>query len=576
MAIPYDIQKVLLNSPDYKHYFALYQGDIISEFINYPEYIVTIISPDYKAAIISLKRDLELTIGDPRFPSIVYLKYNELYTLLDISPVKASGVEYLQIGTTLDLTGKGIVVGIIDTGIDYLSKEFRTPSGDTRIDFIWDQSIPGQNDNFKTNIHIPFGTPYSKEQINKAIKDSDSGLDPYLTVPSKDNIEHGTKMAGIIGGNGSIIGTPSVAPECNFVVVKLLETIYLRTEFKVDSPIFSLPMVFAAIQFLYDYSINNKIPMVIYLPLGTNSGNHKGTGILEEFVDYISVNQGIVVVTGSGNEGASGRHCSGIIENLYATSMIYLSVSPNQKFLEIEIWVETPDIITVDVISPAGESSNFTPVSVNSKTKYNYIFEDTTLELSYFIPQETSGDELILFDFSNLQPGLWKLTLTSRLFLCGKYNAWITYPGELIHDTFFIPSDPFGTITNPGTSNSIITVAAYNQNNNNLLTYSGNALYNDYMDRIDLAAGGVNALTVSPYNKLSIANGTCVSAAIVAGTCTLLLEWCITNLSIRYSYSGIIKFYILLGTIRRPGDIYPNNQWGHGILNIPEIFRNLS
>ena len=576
MAIPYDMQKEFISSPDYKHYLALYQGDIMAEFINYPEYIVTIISPDYRAAIISLKKDLELTVGDPRFPSIVYIKYKELYILLDISPVKASGVEYLQVGTSLELTGKGILVGIIDTGIDYLSKEFMTPSGETRIDFIWDQSIPGQSDNIKTNVPIPFGTPYSKNEINKAIRDSELGLDPYLTVPSKDDIEHGTKMAAIIGGNGSVIGTPGVAPDCTFVIVKLLESIYFKKEFNVDTPIFSLTVIFSAIQFLYDYSINNNVPMVIYIPLGTNAGNHKGTGILEEFIDYISVTQGIVAVTGSGNEGGSGRHASGIIESLSATSLIYLSVSPNQRFLEIEIWVETPDIMTVDVISPAGESSSFTPVSVNSKTNYNYVFEKTALELAYFIPQETSGDELIRLNFNDLQPGLWKLRLTSRLFLSGRYNAWITYPGELIRDTYFVPSDPFGTITNPGTSTSIITVAAYNQNNNNLLNYSGNALYYDFIDRIDLAAGGVNALTVAPYNKLSVASGTSVSAAIVTGACAILLEWCIANLSISYSYSAIIKFYMLLGTVRRPGDVYPNNQWGYGLLNIPEIFRNLS
>jgi subtilisin family serine protease len=576
MAIPSKVQKEIVYNPEYKHYLALYQGDIIADFINYPEYYITIINQDYRVAIITLKNELELTVGDPRFPSIVYLRYRELYTLLEISPVKASGAEYVQSSTPLNLTGNGVTIAIIDTGIDFLCKEFRTLSGETRIDFLWDQTIPSENNiDIKNNIPLPFGTAYSKDDINKAIKESELGLDPYLTVPSKDILEHGTKMATIIGGNGSITGSPGVAPNCNFVIVKLLESVTIEKELNISTPIFTLPALIAAMQLLFDYSIINKIPLIIYLPLGTNSGNHKGNGILEGFIEYLTNISGIIVITGAGNEGARGGHTSGMIENASDTSLIYLSVSPNQNFLEIEIWIEIPDIMTVDVISPAGESTGFTPVSVNEKASYKFIFEKTTIELSYFIPEETSGDELIRINFNNLQPGIWKLRLTPRLHLSGKYNVWITYPGDIIKDTYFSPSDPFGTITNPGTSTSIITVAAYNQNNNNLLDYSGNALFYDFIERIDIAAGGVDALTVAPNNKKAVANGTSVSAAVVTGACALLMEWCIGNLGPTYTYYPIIKFYLLLGTVGRSGDVYPNNQWGYGILNIYEIFKNL-
>ena len=576
MPIPYDLQKEFLNNPEYKHYFALYQGDIMSDFINYPEYIITIVNNEYKAAIISFKANLELTFGDPRFPSLVFIKYRELYTLQQISPIEAAGIESLQLGTVLNLTGKGVIVGIIDTGIDYLCKEFRFPSGETRINFIWDQTILPQSNTIKNNFSIPFGSTYSMDDINKAINDSELGLDPYLTVPSKDDIGHGTKMATIIGGNGSVLGTPGVAPNCSFVIVKLLESLDIKEQFKVDTPIFTLPVIFTALQFLYDYSINNKVPIMIYLPLGTNSGNHKGGALLEQFIDYISITPGIVVITGAGNEGAYGCHASGILRSISDSGLIYLSVSPNQSFLEVEIWIETPDIMTVDVISPAGESSSFTPVSVSSETSYNFIFEKTTIDLVYSIPDGNSGDELIRINFTNLQAGIWKLRLTPRLFLSGRYNVWITFPGELIKDTYFAPSDPFGTITIPGTSASIITVAAYNQNNNNLLLYSGNALYYEYIDRIDLAAGGVNAPTVAPANKITVANGTSVSAAIATGACALIAEWSLLNLSIKFPYSNMIKFYLLLGTVRRSGDVYPNNQWGYGMLNVVNIFKTLS
>ena len=126
-----------------------------------------------------------------------------------------------------------------------------------------------------------------------------------------------------------------------------------------------------------------------------------------------------------------------------------------------------------------------------------------------------------------------------------------------------VSSDPYGTITNPGTSDYIITVAAYNQNNNNIVNYSGMAFLDDYIDRIDVAAGGVNALTVAPNNKTAIVNGTSVSAAVVAGACAMLFQWGIVDGNDPYIYSQTIKAYLARGTIKRSGDIYPNPQWGY-------------
>ena len=101
------------------------------------------------------------------------------------------------------------------------------------------------------------------------------------------------------------------------------------------------------------------------------------------------------------------------------------------------------------------------------------------------------------------------------------------------------------------------------------------AFSDNYIGIIDVAAGGVNARTVAPNNTTAIVNGTSVSAAILAGACAMLFQWGIVEGNYPNIYSQTIKTYIERGTVQRSGDIYPNPQWGYGILNILKMFQNM-
>jgi len=212
---------------------------------------------------------------------------------------------------------------------------------------------------------------------------------------------------------------------------------------------------------------------------------------------------------------------------------------------------------------------------VNIVETYTFVFEKTNIRLNYFLPEGFSGDEYIRIRFYNIQPGIWKLRLTANSVLDGIYNAWIPQKGITVGGTKLIPADPYGTITSPSNSDYIITIAAYNQNNNNVLNYSGMGFLNYYIIGIDVAAGGVNAVAVAPNNKEAIVNGTSISAAIGAGACAMLFEWGIVNGNNPYMYSQTIKAYLARGTIKRSGDTYPNPQWGYGMLNILVMFQNM-
>ncbi|MBU3136344.1 S8 family peptidase [Clostridium gasigenes] len=573
----------IFNNPEYRDYLIKYTGDPTGYSNSVDGVYVTPLDNNY--AILSIRINLQSNIfdysivskykneqGETLMSNILYIKYPEFYKLQDISPIEAAEVRVVQTDTPLNVTGKKVVVGIIDTGIDYLSNEFMTLSGETRINFIWDQTIANENN---LPLEVPYGTEYDSEKINNAIQLFREGKDPYTIVPSVDKIGHGTNMAGIIAATGVNPELKGVAPDCELCIIKLSEAITYKSDLNIEIPIFNITTIVAAIIRLYNYSIKSLKPMVIYLPLGTNSGNHRGNGLINEIIQKVSNSMGIIVVTGSGNEGAEGGHTSGFIPDLGGTETIDLNVSDEQKSLIVEIWADLPNIMTLNIISPSGEDTGIIPVLINSTEKFNFIFEKVSIQVSYLIPEQITGDELILIYFGNLQPGSWKLRLTANAVTDGAFNAWIPVQGISVGDTRFIQADPFGTLTTPGDSPSGMTVAAYNQNNNNTINYSGMAFKNDLNNSIYVAAGAVNAKTIAPGNKIEIVNGTSVSAAVASGVCALIFQWGMTDGNYPSMYAQSLITYMIRGTVKRRGDIYPNYQWGFGILNVFEIFRNM-
>ncbi|WP_160686285.1 S8 family peptidase [Clostridium sp. C2-6-12] len=572
MSKSYRAPRNIFLDTNYYHYIVQYEGNIEEEVSKQPGFFVTIVNDKY--AIISTTSDIEINIEGPKFSTIIYVALPSFYTLQEITPTEASGANFLQLELPLRLTGTGVTVAVIDTGIDYLNDEFIRENGETKIEYIWDQTIASEEETTQ-NQQVPFGILYSKKDIQQAIDTYKAGNNPYDIVKTVDEIGHGTNMAGIIGAIGKKANLKGVVPDCNFVVVKLLETISFKKLYNIEIPTYDIVSIFSALEFLYRYYLENNKPLIIYFPLGSNLGNHRGRGILEQYMDSIARNSGIAIVTGTGNQGASETHTSGAITQVNEERTIQLYISPEQKFTVIEIWVDTPNIMSLTIISPSGESTETIIAEINALKTYSFVFENTSVKINYYIPEESSGDELIRIRFFNLKEGVWRFKLTGRVILDGKFNAWIPQLGLTVGGSKFISSDPYGTIMNPSTSSYLITAAAYNQNNNTILSYSGMTLLDDYIDKIDVAAGGVNALTTAPNNQTAIVNGTSVSAAVLAGACAMLFQWGIVEGNYPNIYSQTLKTYISRGAVQRSGDSYPNPQWGYGMLNILKIFQNM-
>lgn len=556
-----------------RNYLVEYNGDIVEAIKNIPNAYIYIM--DDKRAVVAIEDTFVKSINIINsIPEIIVIDPGYIYTLCDVSPIDASGANLFYDNVYLPLDGSGVIVGIIDTGIDYLNKEFMNDDGTTRILSIWDQTIESNQE----ETGLIQGTIYNQEQINRAINESINGRDPYAVVPSRDEIGHGTNMAGIIAAKGTTPVFRGVAPECNLAVVKLKEASNLVKDYYGiygTAPVFRSTTLFMAIRYLYELGFTLNKPIVIFAPLGTNNGAHNGESFTERYIDEISFYSGITVVVPSGNQGNTNTHTSGIIKGVGDIGIIELRVGRNQENIRFEIWITKPDKVSISITSPSGEVIQRIAPKLKGYTEVNFVYEETNMIVEYAIPEEITGEQRITVVCRKLKPGIWKFQLTGELIVVGRYDSWILQKELLAEDTRFLNPDPQITLTTPSTSASAISVAFYNQNNNSIVPESGRGYTRKNMIKPDIAAGGINQITTDINSRTKTISGSSVAGAVVAGCCALIMEWGIVDKNDIALYAAKIKTYLIRGTSKRPGDIYPNPEWGYGMLNMKGVFDNI-
>lgn len=509
-------------------------------------------------------------------PSIIFIDPRSMYVLQDISPSSVDNINNIKINPYLNLTGKGVLIGMVDTGIDYLNEEFMREDGTSRIVSIWDQSIPDTKDE---SVYI--GATYSNEQINSAINAHKNNKNPYEIVPSKDEIGHGTKIAGIIGARGYNGRFQGIANDSNFVVVKLFESINFKNILRENgveyTPVYNGAEILAAIDYLKNFSINAQQPMVIYLGVGTTEGSHDGSNLLSRYLTSVGTTRGIVSVAGVGNEGAAEGHASGYILNTGDIASIELKIPKVMKYLSFYIWVKKPNRTALNVISPTGEASKFMKVIRNKTARVEFVFLDTQMTIKYYSPEHFTGHELINITFNDIKPGIWILQLRGDYIIDGRYDIWLPPEKTLPKDTKFLQSDPFITLTIPSTARNVATVAYYG-NNNTLIASSGKGFNaNDIITNPDFATLGMDILTTQVGGGVTTVSGSSAAAGIVAGACALLLQWGVIDGNDLTMYSTKVITYLIHGANRsNPIYRYPNREIGFGYLDLLGTFNVIS
>lgn len=495
----------------------------------------------------------------------------DLYTLEAISPVETSGANLFHNGPYLSLTGKGIVVGIIDTGIDYLNSEFMREDDTTRIVSIWDQTIESDTLIYDTKI----GEEYTEEQINMAIQAKLKNEDPYAIVPSRDTNGHGTMVAGLIGARGNNPEIIGAAPDCQFIIVKLNQVGEIIKDFAgvyKDKECYASSEIVLAMRYIIKKTEELQKPLVIFIPLGSNIGSHDGKAFIESYIDSISSRVGVSVVTGSGNQGDTDTHTEGRIDNQGDRKTIELKIGPMQKNLNFQIWCQQPDKVSISIVSPSGEVIEKIPAKLSKVEDVKFVYEGTQMRISYQIPEIVTGDELINIEARNIKAGIWQFILIGDHIIDGRYWSWIPQRELLDPDTKFLSPSQYTTLTIPGTSRKAIVGAFYNQSNLATVGKSGRGYTRDGRIEPEIAAGGIDAKVLLPGGGIGVASGSSVGSAVLTGCIALIMQWGIVDKNDVELYPTKIRSYLIRGAKTRSGETYPNREWGYGILSMQGVF----
>ncbi len=543
--------------------------DELKKIDEIPGASVVVIDPNYAVVFIPFNRVSEI---QPYIKEIAAIEVPPIYTLEQASPIEASGAPLFHNNPFLQLTGRGVVIGIIDTGIDYLNREFMNEDDTTRILRIWDQTIDSGQDIYGAK----FGTEYKEDEINSAIQTSKSGGDPYSIVNTKDEIGHGTAVASLAGARGYNVDVTGAAPDCNFAIVKLREAPRVLQEYAgistVDTGRYAGVEIVLGIRYLSRLASEIERPMVICIPLGTNTGAHDGTNDVESSIDVVSNQIGVIGVTGTGNEGDTDTHMEDRFTKAGEIRNLEVRIGKAQKDLNFQIYIQQPDKVSLGIVSPSGEVIEKIPVRLNRVENINFIYEGTKMRISYLYPDPITGAEVISIAARGLREGIWQFRLYGDYIVDGRYWSWLPQRSLLDEDTKFLSPSQYITLTMPGTAKAAIVSAYYNQTNNSTVGQSGRGFTRDGRIKPDIAAGGINGIVTTPGGGTKTVSGSSVATAITAGCCALILQWGIVDGNDRKMYWTEVRSYLIRGTTMRVGETYPNEQWGYGALNIKGVF----
>lgn len=512
---------------------------------------------------------IERANGDPI--NLERFSYNAIpncYTLLDMETLNQAGISQIQNYPTLQLKGQGVMIGFVDTGIDYTNPVFRNLDGSTRIEAIWDQSIQTG----EVPERMLYGSLYEREQINEALR-SES---PEEIVPSQDVDGHGTFLASIAAGGADVSNQfLGAAPESTIAVVKLKEAKqYLKDYYFIgrDTKCYQETDVMLGLRFLDELAKARNMPLVLCIALGTNMGGHNTTTPLASVLEMYSNMVKRAIVIGGGNEASQRHHYLGNIAAVTESREVEIQVNNESEGFVLELWTEIPNILGVSVISPSGEQIPRVPIRQRSSEVYQFVFERTEVQIDYRLLVESTNSELIMFRFARPANGIWKIVVEPVQVADGIFHMWLPVREFLSGEVYFLQSDPDYTITSPGNAVAPITTAYYNGADNSIDINSGRGYTRNERIKPDFASPGVNVLGASVRGQFVRRTGSSIAAGVTAGAAALLLEWIVYQLGNEGIDSIQIKSLMILGTVRNPLDTYPNREWGYGRMNLYRTF----
>ena len=545
-----------------KSYSIIYKGDIEKSLNdnNITNYIVL----NGTLAVLYVDNDFDENILN-QIDNITWWQIAQpMSSLIEISQgieggetiASAAGTDYIENNPYITVNGEGVIIAIIDSGIDYLHPDFINDDNTSRIISIWDQ-------NGNTNQSpegITFGSEFTREDINRAIQNRDTSL-------TEDSIGTGTIAAGIAAGNGRLNSSyTGVATDSELVVVKLREYNNTYLDGRIN---YSHTDFLAAIKYVIDVARKENKLMIINLTVAERSRSIIITNLLDTF-EYL-INTGIVVVSGAGNEGNTNIHYEGQFRDTSSQLDVIVEVA-NQNMLDIVLTPNGPSIIDIQVISPSGELSykvTYSPDEQLYSGRFN--LEDSSYEIGIIYPWLLSGNQEGYIRITDIKPGIWTLRLTPEFITTGEFDIYLPNGNLIPPNTRFLDPESFSTITLYGTTENVITVGGFNDRTDSMwIGSSKGPVKQSTTVKPDIVAPGVDIISTFINQSYTKATGTGVSSSLTCGVLALIMEYISEqgDYQRRVLYTEVLKTYLMLGATRNSIYTYPNNSQGYGVLNL--------
>lgn len=446
-----------------------------------------------------------------------------------------------------NLSGAGVLVAVLDSGIDYKLPEFRKSDGSTRIRFLWDQTLQpeapagagtgreaggsaatdmggaenaamdGTQDS-APNAARParrppagyrLGVEFDSAQINQALA-APAGQRQYELLPSIDYSGHGTAVAGIAAGDSPMY--QGVAPEAELLIVKLglpdAASFPRTTE------------IMRAVTYAIHKAKELRMPLVINLSFGNTYGAHDGSSLIERFLDNAAEIGRTVICVGSGNEGNSGGHLAGSllqeddiaggrpgagipsgsadgipsrIGPIARPVSVELAVADYERTLNVQLWKNYCDTYRIFLRSPGGQETQL-PEMINGG-KYTLTLEQTQILVYFGKPAPYAVAEEIYFEMlpegrNYINSGVWTIRLEPLQVVTGRYYFYLPSAVVRAAGTGFYQSTPEVTLTIPSTAAKVISVGAYDSTYEAYADFSGRG-YADANRTIGVVAAGL-------------------------------------------------------------------------------------
>ena len=502
-------------------YIIKYTGDILS--LGYPTELL-----DAQFAIMELEPDQAERLLE-HSQVTCYEPERSLSCMADRA-MEVSCIPPVQRGTGLGLTGKGVFIGLVDSGMDLSHPEFLGEDGISRVTAFWDMGAregtppPG----------FLHGAAYSGEAIAAG------------QVPALQDTGHGTAVAAIAAGRSG------VAPAASIAAVKLSSA---RTT-----------DVMRAVKYLLDRAEERGMPCVVNLSYGTNCGSHQGQTLFESYIDQSAQRGRSVIVCAAGNEGSGAHHFRGkLIEG--GTVEAEFTVSTLREQIYLSLWKNFADEAVLELILPNGQTTGL--LTEGTRT---FRFGSIRVSVYYGVPTHYSASQEAIFLMeapAGEMDGLWKLRCTGKRVADGRFDMWLPTVEEVTDRTAFLQPEPDLTITLPATALYPISVGGYRTETETASPFSGRG-GQDCWGRVmlDIMAPAEAVRSAKAGGGYDVFTGTSMAAPFVSGSAALMMEWGIVQGNDLFLYGQRVKAFLCKGALRSPFLNYPNPQWGYGRLNL--------